>query len=685
MTIIAALASTLALAAADAAQDVQAAAPTPAQATAATSQGVISYPPVFFAASQPANAQEMVQRLPGFTLDTGDSVRGFEGAAGNVLIDGQRPATKTDNLQEILRRIPVSQVQRIDLIRGGAPGIDMQGKSVMANIIRKPGAGFQGLVALSGVSIYDGRNLPGGRLELSGGKDGRTWEASAVIGGGADDGAGEGPRIRIGPTGAPLRTSFVDSEGDGLQQTLTAAYSTPLFDGKAKINARLFNDNFKFDEVNRFSFPSVMTESTIVHDDSFETEFGASLVRDLGPRTTMELIGLRQDERDKTVSDFQSEGRLDTFKLDTKTSETIARSVLKHRPNDQISLEAGGELAINVLKSETAYSQSGVAVPLPAANVRVEEKRGEGFAKAVWRPRPEWTMEAGLRYEGSSISAEGDVRLEKTLYFAKPRVAVTWAPKPATQLRFRFERVVDQLDFEDFVAESSLNTGVITAGNPDLVPEQAWVSEAAIEQRFGADTVIVLTARRSALSDVVDRAPIFLPTGVFDAPSNIGDGTKDELIVSLSLPMERLGLKGATIRGQSTWRRSEVTDPTTGEEREISGLRPVEWEAHFTHDLPAYRVSWGVDAWSAWRQTYYRFDEISAQKLKTFVTPFAEWKPRPDVTLRAEIRNVTERGYRQTRTVYDGPRSTSSVQFVDDRDLQFGRMYWVRVRKTFGG
>src|SRR5688500_13475011 len=50
--------------------------------------GVIRYDPSFFAAFNPNTAGDMVLRLPGFALDTGAEVRGFAGAAGNVLIDG---------------------------------------------------------------------------------------------------------------------------------------------------------------------------------------------------------------------------------------------------------------------------------------------------------------------------------------------------------------------------------------------------------------------------------------------------------------------------------------------------------------------------------------------------------------------------------------------------------------------
>ena len=85
----------------------------------------------------------MVIRLPGFSLDDGSSVRGFAGAAGNVLIDGQRPTSKTDDLISIMKRIPAGTIERIDVIRGAAPGIDMQGKTVVANIVLKKAAGLQ--------------------------------------------------------------------------------------------------------------------------------------------------------------------------------------------------------------------------------------------------------------------------------------------------------------------------------------------------------------------------------------------------------------------------------------------------------------------------------------------------------------------------------------------------------------
>lgn len=678
-----ALASSLILVSPAMAQDAPA--PVTAAAQATPTEGVISYPTSFFAAAQAANAWEMLVRLPGFALDTGDTIRGFEGGGGNALVDGQRPTSKTDPLDELLRRIPAGQIERIDLIRGGAPGIDMQGRTVIANVVRKPGAGFRGLFAVANNHLYDGRDQHGVRLELSGGKDGRNWEGSARYGYGADDGGDFGPGLKVGPTGQILERSIVDGESDGLQKTLTGAYEQPLLGGKVRINGRMFWDKWKEEEDRTVVFPAarlVTTDDVYLRED---TELGGRFNRGFGEKTQLELIAIRQTREQDITSVAVSPTDTGRFNLLRDSSETIGRGVLKYRFDDRLSLEVGGEGAFNQLDSRTRYEENGLPLVLPAANVTVEETRGEAFAKGTWRPVETLTLEAGLRYEASSISSAGDVALEKSLNFLKPRFAATWQALPATQLRVRFERVVGQLNFDDFVADSSLNSGVVTAGNPDLNPEQAWVTEAAVEQRFWENGVLVLTARHSALTDVIDRAPVFTAGGVFDAPSNIGDGTKDELIVNLTVPLARFGLSGAQIKGEATRRWSDVTDPTTGRGREISDLRPLEWEVTFSQDLPRWKATWGVDIYGGWRETSYQFNRIDTVKLESaWVKPFVEVRLQPDLLLRVEYHNIVERGIRFTHTVHSGPRNTSPVAFIDDRDLEFGRTVYVRLRKTFG-
>ncbi len=668
-----------------------------AAAVAAPTEGVVSYPAAFFADQQPANAWEMVQRAPGFRPDVGQAVRGFEGGGGNILVDGQRPVSKTDALDEILKRIPAGQVERVDIVRGGAPGIDMQGRSVIANVIRRPGAGFQGLLAGSNMHTYDGRDLPGLRAEMAG-QDlgGRKWEAAARYSSSLDDGLSEGPGTWLGPTGEVIRRSNLDGDGDGAQYAITGAIEQPILGGRARINLRTFGDKFKVDEDETVTFPSAGLDTRDELYRTLEDELGGRFERGFGARTNLEVLGLLQTRDRETTTWLARSGSASVFALDRETREIIGRALLKHQASPALALEAGGEGAFNRLDSLTSLMADGRVQALPAANVRVEEARGQAFGRATWRPDPAWTLEGALRFEASDIASSGDVILSKTLYFAKPRLAASWAPRAGSQLRLRVEREVGQLKFDDFVAVANPGAVGVTVGNPDLEPEQAWVGEAALEQRFWGNGVAILTLRHSRLTDAIDRGPVRAEhldpaTGqqvveVFDRPTNIGAGTSDHAIFELSLPLGRFGLKGGQLKGDVTWRRTRVTDPTTGERREISGVRPIAWNAALTQDLPAWNTSWGVDVFGAWRERYYRYNSIDTVKLKTYPRPWVEWRVRPDLAIRAELGNITSRGFRRTTQIYAGPRDLHPTPArTEDRDYQFGRTYVLRVRKSFGG
>jgi outer membrane receptor protein involved in Fe transport len=663
------------------AQAAVAAAPAPA------AQGVTSYPASFFASQQPANSAEMLDRIPGFALDTGDSVRGFEGSAGNVIIDGRRPASKTDNLEQILRRIPASRVERIDIIRGGAPGIDMQGKTVIANVVRKAGGGLTGLVAVAQNHTADGRTALAARAEAQGELGPRTWELGFYTGKGIDDGYGKGEAIRQYASGRPTEVADLRQEGDLLDWQGTGTFETPLAGGVARVNGRVSERKFKFDEDFRILSPTPALEES---DETFhenDAELGINYTRNLNGRTSIELVGLRQEGTFDIVSRFASGATNQAFVLDRETTETIGRAVLKYRHDDRLSFEGGGEYALNELESDSQFFINGLAEDLPAANVEVQEKRAEGFVKATWRPITAWTVDSSLRYETSTISSDGDVELEKTLHYWKPRVSVAWDALKQTQFRFRLEREVGQLNFDDFVASSRFSSGGgVTAGNPDLNPEQAWVGEAVVEQRFWGSGSILLAFRHYELKDVVDRGPVFGPAGeVFDRPENIGDGTKDELALEATVPFAPVGLNGLLLRGEVVKRWSEVKDPTTGEKRQISGLEHLEWEASLTQDLPRWRINYGVELFGGFRQTYYRYNIVETVKFSTYVHPFIEWKPRPDIHIRFEAPNVTGRGVRRTIVRYPGPRNAGGAPSMEHRDVNAPQMWYVRVRKTFGG
>ncbi|MCA3753266.1 MAG: TonB-dependent receptor [Phenylobacterium sp.] len=668
----------------------------PPEATAQLAErGVISYPPSFFAEVGPSTALDMVQRLPGFSFDRGAAVRGLSGAGGNVLIDGEPPVSKNDSLEEILRRIPVSSVLRIDVIRGGAPGIDMQGRTVIANVIRKSSAGLKGAFVWTMWPISDGRFFFGPRGELQWREGQRLVELSFVIGKGPQEMAGDGTRIRVDANGNTLIRSKIDNDAQGSRRWLVGAYETPLAGGRLRLNGAYIGGDADGEYYDKITYPSVYREFQYFAEDRAQSELGLRWNRRAGPNQ-LDLVAFQQWNKTDNYARFDSPTLNRLFRNEKDVSETVGRVHFRRTASPTLNLEAGIEGALNTLDSVTSLRINNGLVPLPAANVTVEERRGEAFAVAVVRASPQLAFEFGLRHEASTVTSSGDVALEKSLSFTKPRVTVTWSPMESLQVRARIEREVTQLNFDDFVANNSVTqTGAVAAGNPDLSPMQAWVGELAIERRFLKSGVFTLTLRRSELKDVIDRAPVYLGSVVADAPANIGDGWRNELQVSLSTPLDGIGLKQATLKAQASLRQTEVTDPTTGRPRPISALqtfgpppqisavRDNEWELHYTQDLPYFRSTWGFDIFGPYIDRYYRLTEIETLKSGVVIQIFGEWKAQPDLSLRVELQSLV-RDTTRVRDVWSGPRNTAPLQYRDFRDLQYDGAIQFRLRKTFG-
>jgi outer membrane receptor protein involved in Fe transport len=511
----------------------------------------------------------------------------------------------------------------------------------------------------------------------------RTWEGGLTLSGFTDDGLGDGPRTQTNGAGVPTLAGHIHSQGWGTQNILTAAGETPLADGRLRINIRISPQVYDSNELDTIILPDSHTEHDHQDDNNLQTELGARYNRGFGARTTIEVVALRQDRTERYADAFTTPSDAQIFHQDTRTSETILRGVVKFQQNAKLSWEAGAEGAYNTLANRILFSDNGAFQQVPAANVDVDEKRGEAFAKAVWRPFSTLTIEGAVREEGSRIESTGDVNLQKSLYFTKPRIAVTWAPNADNQVRLRYEREVGQLDFGAFTASTNLVAGVVTAGNPNLEPQQDWASEIAYERHFWGSGAVVLTLRHMEITDLIDRAPVRAPDGsFFDTPANIGSGKEDDAVVTATIPLDKIGLKGAQLRGDYTRRWSEVLDPTTGGKRPISGQHPSDWDAHYSQTVGVF--IYGVDAYGGWQQRNYRFNAIQIDKLGTFVTPFVEWKPNPKLSWRIELDNVTARGFKHTFENYNGPRNLVPLATVDQRIVHPGRVFYLRLRKTFG-
>lgn len=365
------------------------------------------------------------------------------------------------------------------------------------------------------------------------------------------------------------------------------------------------------------------------------------------------------------------------FSSNGEGSETILRGLIRYERSPAMDFEAGGEVAYNMLETVQAYSVGGVPEPLPSASVKVEETRGELFGKATWRINPKWTLESGLRLESSTISQSGDASQEKSFFFAKPRILATWTPMPNNQLRLRLERTVGQLDFGDFAASAEFADESVFGGNVNLEPELRWVAEATYEKRFWGEGIISLGLRHDEISNAIDVIPL---DGGYAAIGNIGSGTLDQLALNVTIPTDKLGVSGGKFGFRNTWNKTEVTDPTTGEKRPISDVRATQATITVQQDITSWKLQWG----GAWipllGQKGFQPDQISGWRGTDYYELWAEYKPTPTLSVRAQVNIWND--FDVTRTVF-ADRTTRPIQFVETRFIDPRTFWQIRVRKTF--
>lgn len=648
--------------------------------TDAAQQGVLVFTPDFFADQRPNTALDMVGRVPGFSVNDGSGSRGFEGAVGNILINNARPASKNDTGSNVLSRTPASQVERIELIRGGAPGIDMQGYSVVVNVILKTENTRQSILTANAFLFEGGRDSGAASYQFTAREGEKTWGVTLSDGVSISDANGVGPVIRTDANGVVIREEdyFNDSWGGG--QSIRGNYAAPVFGGKIDLTARY--------GVNDFHNVSLQTATDVRRENLFDNEgdggeFGAVFTRPLSDRLKMETRLIHQWSTFEQVSTARTQlGGVDSpeqlFAGEGEGSESILRGLVRFEKSPALTFETGGEVAYNMLEVDQAFSVGGVAVPLPSASVKVEETRGELFGKGTWRVRPDLTLEGGLRLESSTISQSGDAEQEKSFFFAKPRFLATWTPMADNQLRLRFEREVGQLDFGDFAASADLEDENVFGGNIDLEPEQRWISELIYERRFWGDGIVSVGLRHDEITDALDVIPLDMG---LSAVGNIGDGTLDQLALTVAIPTDKLGVAGGMFRFRNTWNHTEVTDPTTGEIRPISNVRASQAVISWEQDITSWKLQYGMAYIPLLGQKGFDPDQTSGWRGHDYFEAWAEYKPSETLAIRAQV-NLWD-DFDVERTVYADRSAARPIAFVEHRYIDPRTFFQIRVRKTF--
>ena len=663
-----------------------------ADAQASGAGGRTVYERAYFATFSPSTALDIVKRVPGFTLEVGDTeVRGFGQAAGNVVINGQRPSSKSDTLETVLARIPASRVARVEVGPGDLFGSEFSGKPQVVNLVTTAGGGLAGTLNAAALRTFEGKIAPQGSVSLLLRRGKSTFNASAGFDNYHQNEEGFDRLVTL-PDGKLFE--YRVKTNDIAERTAYVSGAWELQDGAnrtAHLNFRAERYWFDLKQTN-----DVTPLTGPVRDDRLSQDYNRRNFEIGGDVTRpflgggLKLIGLatrrHRHNIDSSFNRVKSQvtgGSIQDLKDDRE--ETVARIVWNRSDLAGWSVETGAEGVLNKLDSDNnvfLLDSSGgrTRFDLPIDQAVVKEYRGEAFVNAGRPLSPTLRMDLGLTFEASRLTVSGDAQAERVLKFLKPKATFDWRPKGGWHAQLSLSRTVAQLQFEDFISVAELTNDRVNGGNADLLPQRAWEVLATVERPILGDGLVKVELGYNRISLVQDRIPT--PQG-FDAPGNLGNGTLFLARGTIDAPLGRFGIRGGRLNLYLSYVRTSVQDPYTLRDRPFSGSSPFIGTASFRQDLGKF--AWGFEASVQAPSRYFRLDEIDKPySANPYFTAFAEYRPTQKTTFRLALDNLTNVGAYRDRTFYSPDRRNPNPDLFEHRDRNKHVVPTISLKHSFG-
>lgn len=671
----------------------------PAPVAANSASRVTTYDAAFFAQFAPRTALDIARRVPGFSLDLGNTdTRGFAGAAGNVVINGARPSSKAESLEATLARIPARSVIRVEVGSGDLYGSEYSGKSQVLNVILSAVSGVDGNVTAVARRIWTGyinRDIAGSAQIKRGAS---TINLSA--------GTGQNKNIEKGTdtltdlaTGEVFEFRRKTNSYFDRNPYVSANWALERAQDRAfRVNARWAAGKFDLEQWNHV-FPTGdpdRDDSLIQHYRNPVIEIGGDVTRPLAGGA-IKFVGLAiRRKRNNFDSYLQRDGlRSDGATVvggfeqtaRAKQGETIGRATWTRADLAGFAFEAGVEGVLNTLDSSTELFAIGPAgektrIDLPIDQANVKETRGEAYVNVGKSLSPALRIDGGLRYEMSHLTVTGDTEARRSLKFLKPSLSVDWKPGGGWHTRLSVRRTVAQLNFYDFISVAELSNDRVNAGNANLLPQRAWEVRATVDKPILGDGLVKLDLGLDQIRMLQDQ---ILTEEGFSAPGNIGTGKRRFVSLIVDAPLGRFGLGGTRLKLNGRLQRTRVHDPISGQTRNFSEFTPDwEWGVELRRDAGAFSYGFAVNDRD--RFTFFRADETDTNwNGGPYGTAFVEYRPTARTSITFDIDNLFDTNAQRERIFFFPNRSNLEPGVREFRERNRHVNFGITLKQTLGG
>jgi hypothetical protein len=670
--------------------------------SAASTDGKRQFRADFFATYAPVTALDMVQRIPGFSIAGDEGRRGFGENAGNVLIDGDRPSTKSDDLSTILSRIPASEIDYIELTEQAGADAETQGQGQVVNVVRRVSAKVSGTyeaIIVAGPR-YGFRPSANASATLRRGDTSYELNFSSY----SERNYFFGPEDFRTGAGALLERRRYRIKGGNDEASVGGAIKTRFGGVKANLNGLVkWSDGFNRRQGDYFNaaFADIGNELLLrggpVND--FNYEIGGDVEFGILPKLNTKIIGLYRaaDETNNgSIEVSRPEQPSTLFETNSlnQTKEAVVRLQNDYNGISSHAIQFGAEIAYNQLDARfsAASATAGAVTNFPASNVLVKETRFEPFITDIWAVSPSWKIEAGVIAEFSKLTLSGDSTSSRSFKFVKPRAIATWTIDQKTTIEFRADRQVAQLDFGEFATSVDVTLGNrVDAGNADLVPEKVTSLSALVRHKFLDRGSIQFKGEYQLVSDTQDLVPITLRdaagsiTARFDGAGNIGNSKRWNGELEITLPFDWLtrpaGVTGIELKYVGHYHGSRVTDPVTGLKRRMSN-RPIwhqQWDLRY--DATEIGMVFGASFNAQESNETYFFNEYRRETDGVRSNIFIEYKKLKIGTLRLQVTDLPD--FRRDRFIYEDTRASGILSEIINRKRASDPLIQLSLSGTF--
>lgn len=639
----------------------------------------------------PRNALDMLNRVPGFAIQSEDQGRGLGQAGTNVLINGQRLSSKSQDIFDQLRRVTVANVDRIEVVDGATlelPGLSGQ----VANVITLYGdIGGRYEWRTIHRPKYAEPSWWGGDLSINGSTTRLEWNAAYTHGTGRGGGGGTGLITDADHNITEWRDVHIQFVGEfpRLSGSLKWTGDTGTIANLNAVYDRNKNDFSNDEDRNPLTGVGSFRDFDN-HGRGYGYEVGGDIEFGSGPGK-LKLIGLAR----YNSSDFGQISRL-IFEDDTPTtgnrflgaSETGERIVRGEYRWDMLggNWEIDLEAAYNSLEQMSQlFSLDALGdftpIPLPNSSGEVTEDRYEMMFSYGRTLREGLTLQLDAGAENSTLEQTGSGGLKRKFRRPKGSMSLAWTPRDGLDLSLNITRRVGQLSFGDFLASVSLALDNANAGNEQLVPTLTTESNLRIKKSWGNWGSSNLRVYRRWLDDYIDIIPI---PGGGESPGNIAEAELYGFNLSSTVNLDLAGWDGVRVDLNLTVEESDVEDPLTGAKRSFSNFYDRRADLSLRHDISGTDWAWGIGAQYNHVQPSFRLSEVSLEyEGPTYSYGFVEHKDFFGMTLNVQVFNMTDGRSFFRRTVYDGLRTDGIVSFYESRNLSVQPIFRLQISGSF--